>query len=168
MPNLSANGEDWLNDVSAALQRHAYSVKHRLHEFKLSMLNFGFQVLPRPEPNQHRPSASQPAPLKLPDIPASSKLNLFEGFVKKVVNELKANEELWESTAIFVTVDEGGGYYDAGYIQPLDFFGDGPRIPLIVVSPYTSAGHISHTYVRSRFHPEVHRAKLGPRHRLKA
>jgi phospholipase C len=78
--------------------------------------------------------------------PASSKLNLFEGFVKKVVNDLKANEELWESTAIFVTVDEGGGYYDAGYIQPLDFFGDGPRIPMIVVSPYTSAGHISHSY----------------------
>jgi len=78
--------------------------------------------------------------------PASSKLNLFEGFVKKIVDELKANEELWESTAIFVTVDEGGGYYDAGYVQPLDFFGDGSRIPLIVVSPYTSAGHISHTY----------------------
>jgi phospholipase C len=78
--------------------------------------------------------------------PASSKLNLFEGFVKKIVDELKANEELWKSTAIFVTVDEGGGYYDAGYVQPLDFFGDGSRIPLIVVSPYTSAGHISHTY----------------------
>jgi hypothetical protein len=31
MRNLSANGEDWLNDVSAALQPYAYSVKHRLH-----------------------------------------------------------------------------------------------------------------------------------------
>ena len=28
----------------------------------------------------------------------------------------------------------------------LDFFGDGTRIPLIVVSPYTKAGHISHDY----------------------
>jgi phospholipase C len=78
--------------------------------------------------------------------PASSKVDLFEGFVKKIVNDLKANEELWESTAIFVTVDEGGGYYDSGYVQPLDYFGDGTRIPLIVVSPYTSAGHISHSY----------------------
>ena len=43
-------------------------------------------------------------------------------------------------------MDEGGGYYDSGYVQPLDFFGDGTRIPLIVVSPYTHAGHISHTY----------------------
>jgi phospholipase C len=31
-------------------------------------------------------------------------------------------------------------------VQPLDFFGDGTRIPLIVVSPYTTPGHISHTY----------------------
>jgi len=31
-------------------------------------------------------------------------------------------------------------------VQPLDFFGDGTRIPLIAISPYTDAGHISHTY----------------------
>jgi phospholipase C len=78
--------------------------------------------------------------------PASSKLNLFEGFVKKVVDSVQANEDLWESTAILVTFDEGGGYYDSGYVQPVDFFGDGTRIPLIAVSPYTRAGHISHSY----------------------
>jgi phospholipase C len=78
--------------------------------------------------------------------PASSKFNLFEGFVKKIVDEVQSNKELWESTAIFVTVDERGGYYDSGYIQPLDYFGDGTRIPMLVVSPYTKPGHISHTY----------------------
>jgi phospholipase C len=78
--------------------------------------------------------------------PASSKLNLFEGFVKKIVDLVQANSTLWQSTAIFVTFDEGGGYYDSGYIQPLDYFGDGTRIPMIVVSPYTKAGHISHDY----------------------
>jgi phospholipase C len=78
--------------------------------------------------------------------PASSKLNLFEGFVKKVVDGVQSNKELWKSTAIIVTFDEGGGYYDSGYIQPLDFFGDGTRIPTLVVSRYTKAGHISHTY----------------------
>ncbi len=78
--------------------------------------------------------------------PASSKLNLLEGFVKKIVDAVQANHELWESTAIFVTMDEGGGYYDSGYIQPLDYFGDGTRIPLIVVSPFTKPGHISHEY----------------------
>ena len=78
--------------------------------------------------------------------PASSKLNLFEGFVKKIVDGVQANPKLWNSTAIIVTFDEGGGYYDSGYIQPLDFFGDGTRIPTLVVSPWTKAGHISHSY----------------------
>jgi len=78
--------------------------------------------------------------------PASSKLNLFEGFVKKIVDGVQANKDLWESTAIIVTFDEGGGYYDSGYIQPLDYFGDGTRIPTLVVSPHTKPGHVSHTY----------------------
>ena len=78
--------------------------------------------------------------------PASSKLDLFEGFVKDVLERLQANPKLWASTAVFVTFDEGGGYYDSGYIQPLDFFGDGTRIPLIIVSPYTRGGRISHDY----------------------
>jgi phospholipase C len=47
---------------------------------------------------------------------------------------------------LFITVDEGCGFYDSGYIQPLDFFGDGPRIPMIAVSPFTRGGHISHSY----------------------
>jgi phospholipase C len=78
--------------------------------------------------------------------PASSKIDLFEGFVKKIVDEVKSNPELWKSTAILITFDEGGGYYDSGYVQALDYFGDGTRIPMIVVSPYTKAGHISHDY----------------------
>jgi len=78
--------------------------------------------------------------------PASSKWILFEGFVKKVVEAVQANPKLWASTAIFVTVDEGGGYWDSGFIQTLDFFGDGTRIPIIAVSPWTKPGHISHNY----------------------
>ena len=78
--------------------------------------------------------------------PASSKLNLLEGFVKKIVDLTKANPKLWANTAIFITMDEGGGYYDSGYVQPLDYFGDGTRIPMIVVSKYSIGGNISHTY----------------------
>jgi phospholipase C len=78
--------------------------------------------------------------------PSSSKLDLFEGFSKKIVDAVKANPSLWKDTAIFITFDEGGGYYDSGYVQPLDFFGDGTRIPLIVVSKYSTGGHISHEY----------------------
>jgi phospholipase C len=78
--------------------------------------------------------------------PASSKLDLFEGFVKKIVDGVQANSALWNDTAIFVTFDEGGGSYDSGYVQQLDFFGDGARIPMIVVSQFSQGGHIKHTY----------------------
>jgi phospholipase C len=78
--------------------------------------------------------------------PASSKLDLFEGFTQKIVDAVKANPSLWKNTAIFITEDEGGGYYDSGYVQPLDYFGDGTRIIFLVVSPYTKPGHIAHDY----------------------
>jgi phospholipase C len=78
--------------------------------------------------------------------PASSKVELFEAFAKKIIDQVKSNDELWESTAIVITVDEGGGYYDSGYVQPLDYFGDGTRIPLLVVSKYSQGGHVSHEY----------------------
>lgn len=78
--------------------------------------------------------------------PASSKFDLFEAFAKNIIELAQSNKELWESTAIFVTVDEGGGYYDSGFIQPVDFFGTGPRIPMIAVSPFSQGGHISHVY----------------------
>jgi phospholipase C len=77
--------------------------------------------------------------------PSSSKLNLFEGFVKKIVDQVESSSYA-KDTAIFITFDEGGGYFDSGYVQPLDFFGDGTRIPLLVVSPFVSQGHISHEY----------------------
>jgi phospholipase C len=78
--------------------------------------------------------------------PASSKLNLFEGFTQKIVEMVQQNPDVWSDTAIMITFDEGGGYYDSGYIQPIDFFGDGTRIPLLVVSKYSRGGHVVHTY----------------------
>ncbi len=62
------------------------------------------------------------------------------------MNEVIAKPSLFKSTAIFNTFDEGGGYYDSGYVQPLTFFGDGPRIPLMVVSTYAKRGFVDHTY----------------------
>jgi phospholipase C len=78
--------------------------------------------------------------------PSSSRLDLFESFTRRIIDQVKSKEELWESTAILVTMDEGGGYYDSGYVQPVDYFGDGTRIPLLVVSKYSQGGHMSHEY----------------------
>jgi phospholipase C len=78
--------------------------------------------------------------------PASSKWSLFEAFARNIIELAQSNPKLWAETAIFVTVDEGGGFYDSGFIQPVDFFGTGPRIPMIAVSPFSTGGHISHVY----------------------
>jgi phospholipase C len=70
----------------------------------------------------------------------------YELFLQKLVANVQANPTLWAHTAIVTTTDEGDGHFDTGPIQDLDFFGDGPRIPMLVVSPYARAGLVDHTY----------------------
>jgi phospholipase C len=78
--------------------------------------------------------------------PGGGKWTLFEAFVRNVIEHAESNPQQWAETAIFITVDESGGYYDSGFIQWIDFFGTGPRIPLIAVSPFSTGGHVSHVY----------------------
>ncbi len=97
--------------------------------------------------NNQLPAVSFIKPDVLLDVhPGSSTPPLFEAFVRKIVNSVKANDQLWSDTAILITFDESGGLYDSGYIQPIDFFGDGPRTVLIAVSPFARRGHVDHTY----------------------
>jgi phospholipase C len=51
----------------------------------------------------------------------------------------------WSSTAVFLTWDDYGGFYDHVNPPALDTWGLGPRVPMIVISPYAKPGHISHT-----------------------
>ncbi len=70
----------------------------------------------------------------------------FDELLRGVVNKVKQNPALWQKTAIIVTFDESGGYYDSGYVQFIDFFGDGPRVPLLLISPHAKKGYVDHTY----------------------
>ena len=70
----------------------------------------------------------------------------FDELLRSVVDKVKQNPALWQKTAIIVTFDEGGGYYDSGYVQLIDFFGDGSRVPLMFISPHAKKGHVDHTY----------------------
>jgi phospholipase C len=78
--------------------------------------------------------------------PQSSKVDLLEAYLLNVLGALDDNPKLKAETAVLVTFDEAGGYWDSGFVQPLDFFGDGPRIPLLVLSPYSTGGKIHHGY----------------------
>jgi phospholipase C len=79
-------------------------------------------------------------------VPAVAFVRPLEQLAGQPANMVHDQPDLWNKTAILITYDEGGGYYDTGYIQPVDFFGDGTRIPLIAVSPYAKKGFVDHTY----------------------
>jgi phospholipase C len=65
-------------------------------------------------------------------------------WVASVVNAI-GNSPYWANTAIFITWDDWGGWYDHVAPPIINDYEMGFRVPLIVVSPYAKAAHISHT-----------------------
>jgi phospholipase C len=97
--------------------------------------------------NDTLPSVSFGKPDGLLDgHPQSSKIDLFEAYALNVLGALEANPKLKAETAVIITWDEAGGYWDSGFIQSIDFFGDGPRIPTLILSPYSTGGKVYHNY----------------------
>ena len=72
-----------------------------------------------------------------------------EAFVATFVNAI-ARSKYWKDSVIVITWDDAGGYYD--HVPPPQFeqcpdgkpCGDGPRVPMIVISPYAKSGAIVH------------------------
>ena len=50
----------------------------------------------------------------------------------------------WNSTAIFLSWDDWGGFYDHEVPPMADVNGYGLRVPGIVISPYAKQGYIDH------------------------
>jgi len=61
-----------------------------------------------------------------------------------MINAIMASD-YWDSTAVFLTWDDWGGWYD--HVQPpqVDQFGYGFRVPCLIISPYAKQGFIDHT-----------------------
>lgn len=84
-----------------------------------------------------------------------SDIQLGEGFLSNVVQAVLHSPN-WRSTALFISYDENGGFYD--HVPPPvacapdallppseDFAHFGMRVPLIVVSPFAKRHYVSHT-----------------------
>jgi len=67
-----------------------------------------------------------------------------ENWTVGIINAIMASE-FWSSTAIFLTWDDWGGYYDHAPPPSVDYFGLGIRVPMIVISPYVKAKTVIHT-----------------------
>jgi phospholipase C len=67
-----------------------------------------------------------------------------ENWTVRHVNAIM-NSKYWPSTAIVITWDDFGGFYDHVPPPRYDIMGLGPRVPLVVISPWAKQGYVDHT-----------------------
>lgn len=65
-------------------------------------------------------------------------------YVSYLVNQVMQSQ-YWQSSAIIVTWDDYGGFYDHVAPPQVDAFGEGFRVPTLVISPWAKHGFIDHT-----------------------
>jgi phospholipase C len=64
-------------------------------------------------------------------------------FVTGLIDAIMRSPD-WSSTAILLSWDDWGGFYDHAVPPVIDRQGYGLRVPGLVISPYARAGHIDH------------------------
>ena len=64
-------------------------------------------------------------------------------YVTGLINTIMRSPD-WNSTAIFFTWDDWGGFYDNVAPPRVDQNGYGLRVPGLVISPYAKRGYIDH------------------------
>ena len=134
-----------LSDFFRALENHSLPGTRGVYYVKGGYRNiFGF--LPSdPDP------AVRKAFLGDDDHPGYSDSQISEALVAEMVNRI-ARSRYWNQSAIVITWDDSEGDYDH-VPPPLRFaipekawISDGPRVPLIVVSPYAKSNAIAHEF----------------------
>jgi len=75
------------------------------------------------------------------DHPGSG--NEGPSWVASIINAI-GNSQYWNSTAIFISWDDWGGWYDHVSPPKVDAMGPGFRVPLLIVSPYAKHGYVTH------------------------
>ncbi|HKR31422.1 MAG TPA: alkaline phosphatase family protein [Terriglobales bacterium] len=75
--------------------------------------------------------------------PGSAPITNAITFVQTLVQQVQASP-VWNSTAIIVTFDTGGGWYDHVYPPTVDAQGLAFRVPTLVISPYAKKDYVSH------------------------
>jgi phospholipase C len=96
-----------------------------------------------------------------------SRVSDGQAYVTRVINAVMRSPD-WKSSAIFLSWDEWGGFYDHVPPPHLDADGYGLRVPGIVISPYARRGFIDHqllshdAYVKFIENDFLHGARLDP------
>ena len=82
-------------------------------------------------------------PFALSDHPPQSVCR-GENWTVAMINAIMQSPE-WDSTAIVLTWDDFGGFYDHVAPPHVDMYGLGPRVPTIIISPWARPGYVDHT-----------------------
>jgi Phospholipase C len=67
-----------------------------------------------------------------------------QDWMVRMINSVM-NSPYWNSTAIILTYDEFGGFYDHVAPPHPDIYGMGPRLPALIISPWVKAGYVDPT-----------------------
>jgi acid phosphatase len=91
------------------------------------------------------PAVSFIKPLGIYDEHAGySTVEAAESHAVELIEAVKASS-FWERSAIVVTYDDFGGWYDHVAPPPIDRWGPGGRVPAIIVSPWARKSHVDST-----------------------
>jgi phospholipase C len=123
-PNATAcTGSDWTNNVVLASTQNHTTVLKDIANGQLATVSW---VIPDGLGSDHAGSNDGTGP----------------SWVASIVNAV-GNSQYWSNTAIFITWDDWGGWYDHVAPKILNSYEYGFRVPMIVVSPYAKAAYIS-------------------------
>jgi phospholipase C len=89
------------------------------------------------------PSVSWVIPSEAVSEHPRAKVSDGQTYVTGLVNAVMSGPD-WKSTAIFLTWDDWGGFYDHVVPPTVDENGYGLRVPGIVISPYARRGYVDH------------------------
>jgi phospholipase C len=102
------------------------------------------QVLPDIENERLRRVSWIVPPSGYNEHPGGPSVCLGENWTVELVNAIMRSK-YWKNTAIVITWDDFGGFYDHVPPPHLDVMGLGPRAPMLIISPWAKPGYIDST-----------------------
>jgi phospholipase C len=94
------------------------------------------------------PSVSWVTPAQLDSEHPFASVHQGQAYVTSVINSVMEGPD-WKSSAIFLSWDDWGGFYDGVKPPAVDKNGYGLRVPGITISPYAKKGYIDRTTLSS-------------------
>jgi phospholipase C len=146
---LTAAGVSWkMYAPTQGVPGYVWSVYDAIRHVRDNSIEWQLHIAPVDQFAEDARSGTLPAvswistPSDVSEHPPSSTC-VGENWTVSLLEALAGGPD-WSSSAVFLTWDDFGGFYDHVAPRQIDRFGLGFRVPLLVVSPYARPGFIDH------------------------